>query len=671
MQVTPSSEQGAILHSQAPTLMIEARAGTGKTTTLALLAARAPGVVLGLCFSEGARLRLQQKLAEECPQRKVQVLTVEALARSQLTRLANSGSWLDLPQRLASAEQLRPHLVAAAQAVWQRYDAQGRATDFDFDFEYRTPRIEAMLQLLATLKATLAVLRFDDEEDCDDFALDEMAEQFQVDREAIEICRDFERRRQPQQGHYLWQSAADFAADLVCILRRHPQAAADMPQADLLLVDEWHDVNAAEFALLQLFRRQARLVVVGDRHQIINAARGADPRFSAHGFELAFPDAQRLTLSQSRRCGVSLKKVVERVLPRSGFESHPDTYSEVRRLTFDAAVPGARAAAVVARARALTAKGGEYKLSQLAIIVRDADQTVELENALLDQQVPYSCDGMPSYLLRAEILLLRALLHIASADFSTLVGDRDTCVSMVESLLLYLSVSGDVQYWDTEHEMYGSGDPLQQAKEEVAKDPATLAFLFSGVLCQAREFDSPTTLRWKQRFGQVVQLLQAQAPTSSAAQLLALASQALDLPAATRSAFVSRSRADSALRTIEAFTAFAAGFGAQPAAAFLQQLRLRQQQVQGKGATTAAKGGAAKRTVQQLLLTTVQAAKGREWPQVLLPWLDGEAAPGREDGGEEQRYRYVAVTRAIAGLSLFVPHTATPVAPPADAPAAS
>ena len=37
--------------------MIEARAGTGKTTTLAMLAAQEPGVALGLCFSDGARLR--------------------------------------------------------------------------------------------------------------------------------------------------------------------------------------------------------------------------------------------------------------------------------------------------------------------------------------------------------------------------------------------------------------------------------------------------------------------------------------------------------------------------------------------------------------------------------------------------------------------------------------
>ena len=647
MRVSPSSEQESILQSQAATLMIEARAGTGKTTTLAMLAAQAQGVVLGLCFSEGARQRFYEKLAAQCPGRKVQVLTVETLARSQLTRIAEQGNWLELPERWSSAEHLRPQLVAAANAVWQRYE--GRRTEFDFDFEYRTQRVEIMLQLLATLKATLASLRFDDEE-YDDFTLDELCEQFQEDREAIEICREFERRRQPQTGYFLWQSTADYATDLVAILRRFPDAVHDMPHADLLLVDEWHDINAAEFELLQLFRRHARLVVVGDRHQVINAERGADTRFSTGGFELAFPGAERLPLSQSRRCGASLKKLLERALPKCGFESHPDTYSEVRRIEYDPALPESCASAVAARARELSAKGSGVRLADIAIVLREADQTVEIENQLLDQGVPYACDGVLSYLQRPETLMLRALLHIACGDYGALSGDKDTCERMVDALLVYLSVSADPRHYDTSHGIYGSGDPVLQQKEHVARDPATLEYLFSGILCVEQSYDSPTTRRWKQRFAQVVALLKEKAADSTAAQLVALASSALDLPAATRSAFVSRSRADSALRTIHAFLAFAERRGDQPTAAFLQELRGRQDGARGKG------------KAQQLALTTVQAAKGREWPQVLLPYMEQGQFPRQVDNAEEmaeeRRYLYVAISRAITGLSLFEPNQA-------------
>ena len=182
MRVSPSSEQEAILNSRAQTLMIEARAGTGKTTTLAMLAKREHGVVLGLCFSDGARIRFEDKLHDEAPGRKVTVLTVEGLARSLLNRLIQGG-FFDKPSRLASAEQLRPHVVDAANAVWRKYEQRG-GSEFDFDFEYRTPRIEQMLELLSTLKATLASLDFDDE-DFDAYAGDELAERFNLDLEAI------------------------------------------------------------------------------------------------------------------------------------------------------------------------------------------------------------------------------------------------------------------------------------------------------------------------------------------------------------------------------------------------------------------------------------------------------------------------------------------------------
>jgi DNA helicase-2/ATP-dependent DNA helicase PcrA len=639
MQVIPSQEQEAILQSRAPTLMIEARAGTGKTTTLAMLAAREHGVVLGLCFSDGARIRFEDKLRDEAPGRKATVLTVEGLARSLLNRLIQAG-FFDKPARLASAEQLRPHVVDAANAVWGKYEQRG-GSEFDFDFEYRTPRIEQMLELLSTLKATLASLAFDDE-DFDDYAVEELAERFNVDREAIEICREIERRRQPQQGYIVWQSPPDLVTDLVAILRREPHTLDALPQADVCLVDEWHDVNAAEFELLRLFRRAARLAVVGDRHQVINAARGADPKFSAEAFDQAWPGALRLPLSQSRRCGVSIAKLLRQVLPACRFESHSETYSELRRVQY---APGDCAAAVAERAAALAADG--VKLSDVAVVLREADQTVDIENLLLDRAVPYVCDGVESYLLRPEILMLRALLHIASGDYSTLQGDKESCERMVDSLLVYLSVSAAGTDWETGHEIYGSGNWLELARHDVVAQPSALDNLFSGVLCADKEGDSPTSTRWKQRFRQVVQLLKERAPAASAPELLALASQALDLPAATRTAFVSRSRADSALRTIRAFIEFAERRGKPSAADFLQELKTRQERTRAEVNYL--------RERRQLVLTTVQAAKGREWPQVLLPCLEQGQFPRGGDLAEERRYFYVAASRAIAGLTLFEP----------------
>ncbi len=197
---------------------------------------------------------------------------------------------------------------------------RARYTEFDFDFERSTQRVEVMLQLLAQMKATLATLRFEDEV-FDDFTFDELCSQFELDdREIVEIFHEFERRRQPQSGHILWQAPVDYATDLVSILRRFPRRCMTMPQASLLLVDEWHDVECGRVRrCCKCSARDARLVVVAIG-MVINAERGADPRFSGGGFELAFPNAGRLPLSQSRRLRRIAEKLLERALPKCGFQ---------------------------------------------------------------------------------------------------------------------------------------------------------------------------------------------------------------------------------------------------------------------------------------------------------------------------------------------------------------
>jgi len=100
---------------------------------------------------------------------------------------------------------------------------------------------------------------------------------------------------------------------------------------------------------------------------------------------------------------------------------------------------------------------------------------------------------------------------------------------------------------------------------------------------------------------------------------------------------------------------FAQRQGDAKAPAFLEELRRRQVATRGK---PTARGGAGK----ALALATVQSAKGREWQQVLLPYMEEGQFPRATRNGdeyaEERRYLYVAISRAIAGLTLFEPAAA-------------
>jgi DNA helicase-2/ATP-dependent DNA helicase PcrA len=74
-------------------------------------------------------------------------------------------------------------------------------------------------------------------------------------------------------------------------------------RAQHLLVDEYQDINAAQFRLIELLSRKFRngLFVVGDDAQSIYGFRGGDPKFILR-FKEDFPNCKIATLNVSRRC---------------------------------------------------------------------------------------------------------------------------------------------------------------------------------------------------------------------------------------------------------------------------------------------------------------------------------------------------------------------------------
>lgn len=82
-----------------------------------------------------------------------------------------------------------------------------------------------------------------------------------------------------------------------------------------LLVDEYQDINAAQFRLIELLSRQYRngLFVVGDDAQSIYGFRGASPNFILN-FKEYFPNATTPPLAHSRRCPSNIMETASQVL---------------------------------------------------------------------------------------------------------------------------------------------------------------------------------------------------------------------------------------------------------------------------------------------------------------------------------------------------------------------
>jgi DNA helicase-2/ATP-dependent DNA helicase PcrA len=670
MSTEPNSQQTAILQSPNKVKLIDAVAGAGKTTTLAMAARQACAeglserAVLALCFSRGARLRFHEKLKEEAGEHSgVHVMTVEDFARQLIDDLAEKGR-ISKPAAHSDVEGIRGELVAAAERVWQRYQEQGIRSDFNFGLDENNQHLDDIARRLAQLKASLATREFapkdmDADTDDDDYTFDDESGDEDLAGQSdpvADIIREYEAQRHPYPEEFRWQGPNDAVADLVYLLTRQPALAQELRRWQLYLVDEWHDVNAAEFELLARLRRGARLVVAGDKDQTINRDRGADPVFSGQRFAEAYrADGKRFPLGMSYRFGRDAAVLADG-LTHNGCEGHPERATDVRRVRYDPAQPGGCGKLVAETIQAALQKGRPKPSNRdFAVVLRDVDQSIEIETALMEAKIPYKCDGFETFLLLPEILLLRGILHYACGDYSALRGHADTCVQMVLALSRYFYLTRDPKHWKLEWAERRS--VLGYAQDEIRRTPEVLKSFFEGALLRETEFDSPMVRQSKNLIRPVIARMASLNATATAYELLTMLRDEVDLHDATSRAFVSRDRVASARRSIDAFLRFSRTHGQVPAAEFLATLTRMENDVALVRKSKNSNSIGTRRSLVRV--TTIQAAKGREWPYVLMPFLEQDEFMRGGDATSEVRHLYVGLTRVMRNLVLFEPDEAS------------
>jgi DNA helicase-2/ATP-dependent DNA helicase PcrA len=151
----------------------------------------------------------------------------------------------------------------------------------------------------------------------------------------------------------------------------------------------------------------------------------------------------------------------------------------------------------------------------------------------------------------------------------------------------------------------------------------------------------------------VIAKMASQGSSATAYELLAMLRNEVDLHDATSRAFVSRERVASARRSIDAFLRFAASHGQVPAAEFLATLTRMENDVAMERKSKNANSIGTRRSLVRV--TTIQAAKGREWPYVLMPFLAQDEFVRGNDATNEVRHLYVGLTRVMKELVLFEP----------------
>lgn len=164
-------------------------------------------------------------------------------------------------------------------------------------------------------------------------------------------------------------------------------------QSEHLLVDEYQDINAAQFKMIELLSRENRkgLFVVGDDAQSIYAFRGGDPKFILR-FKDDFSGAEKTTLASSRRCHENIMEDSFKVLKKH----YPDWTGKPELIYFKEIgdqpyIWYFRSEITEAKFVAGIAQAAVQEKKTVLILVPKKEFFPFLMNALTKRQVPHSC----------------------------------------------------------------------------------------------------------------------------------------------------------------------------------------------------------------------------------------------------------------------------------------
>lgn len=609
-------QQAIVAHDHGPALVF-AVAGAGKTTALVhrlerLVRARVfePRKILATSFSRMAVDDLKQALARWPHTQGIQVSTLHALGYRIVRKAAAEGL-------LKLAEVRREGFE---QALLQRTLQRARELKLAWAPELENLEAEDFLGYVGACKGNLQYADLE-RAGLPPEAL-KVASQAQAPQDLewyLELYKLFEQVRR-EEGLLTFDDMLMTGWE---VLVRHPgilQTAQKAFQA--VLVDEFQDVNLAQSEILDLITRPHRnYMAVGDDDQTIYEWRGASPRFIL-GFAQRY-GAKKYLIRDTFRCPAPQVALAERVIAQN-------QQREPKRLSLTKGFEGkvylrlephapAQAQQLVSDIVELLAQG--RKLSEMVVLVRLYAQTPNLEQCLIERQIPYRVVGSTPFYQRPEIQVLLAYLELALNPHAKKA--KRLWLQVYNTPKRYLSRALADAIW----RQVEQGSPLvgalraaaEGAEERVARRLRELAELFhwlGGALQHASAYAVLEAL--EARLDYCRHLMQS-------------------------SGFyeVGAGKAEG----VRAFLAYARDKGR--VADLLRHIEQLAQEQLGDDPT--------QDTRERLCLMTIFRAKGLEWPLVFIPDCNQGTLPysGSENLEEERRLFYVALTRSAQHTYLY------------------
>ncbi len=204
----------------------------------------------------------------------------------------------------------------------------------------------------------------------------------------------------------------DLLMNMLLLLRRNDGVREIMQSRfQYIMVDEFQDTNVTQFELIKrLSEKHGNVVVVGDDDQSIYSWRGANPSNIAD-FKSQFSGCRVLTLEQNYRCTGNIVRAASAVISNNIHRSEKTLFTENEPgepLTIWREPDNELEAFQVASS--LKAEQSQFAYHQTAVFYRTNSQSRLLEEALTQNNIPYTIYGSVAFYDRLEIKDLVAYL---------------------------------------------------------------------------------------------------------------------------------------------------------------------------------------------------------------------------------------------------------------------
>ena len=395
-----TDEQRAVVEAPGDAHMtVLAVAGSGKTTTmvhrLAELARRGvkPAHMRAVMFNKAAQRSFEERLgATGVDTRELKVQTWHALGYSIVRHLESVGAVARMPLVAEGGEVLR----IVGDCIREEFAERGERPDEDDGRD-----AESCLEAIREWKSMLVPPK----------RAGHASDPF-----LASVYARFESRR----AERAFRTFDDLIVDAVRALEEQDDRHGLADRFEHLVVDEFQDVDHAQFRLLELLAgARARVTVVGDDDQTIHEWRGARSAFIRGEFAHRLTTHAHLsfTLSTSFRFGPELAAVAERAIargvgrvPKRIVAADPEQQSRLVVLTETGDSPAALDP-LVARLEALRAAGTPAR--DIVVLGRSWAQLLAMEWRMLAARIPFAMDEHAAFADDPSLALLLAYVRAA------------------------------------------------------------------------------------------------------------------------------------------------------------------------------------------------------------------------------------------------------------------